>query len=226
MSIKEQITSIRGELPDGVELVAVSKTHPAEAVVAAYNAGMRVFGENKAQEMRAKHEVLPEDIEWHMIGHMQTNKVKYIAPFVAMIQSVDSVRLLDVIDKEAAKNGRVIDVLMEVYIAQEESKSGWETEELLEYLRSGAHLAKPNIRIRGLMGMASFTDDEQQVRAEFTVLRELHDRVRGEFFADDPAFDTLSMGMTSDWRIAVECGSTMVRIGSAIFGARDYGTEE
>ena len=224
MSIRGEITELGEQLPAGVTLVAVSKTYPPEAIMEAYDAGQRIFGENRPQELRAKFEALPGDIRWHMIGHLQTNKVKYIAPFVELIHSVDSERLLEVIDKEAQKNGRVIDVLFEVFIAQEETKSGWDAVELLGFLTSGGHLKYTNVRCRGVMGIASFTDDTEQVRREFLGLNELFGTIKKEFFHEKGAeFDILSMGMTSDWQIALECGSNMIRIGSRIFGARDYG---
>ncbi len=221
MSIREQIVQLGEQLPTGVTLVAVSKTYPPEVVREAYDAGQRIFGENRPQELRAKFDALPGDLRWHMIGHLQTNKVKYIAPFVELIHSVDSPRLLETIDREARKNGRVIDILFEVFIAQEESKSGWDAAELTDYIKAGNHLKFENIRIRGLMGIASLTDDTEQIRREMLGLGELFDTFRREFFAGHATpFDTLSMGMTSDWRIALECGSNMVRIGSGIFGTR------
>lgn len=218
MKLKEQIEEIRSVLPEGVTLVAVSKTHPAEKIMEAYESGLRVFGESRPQELKAKYESLPKDIRWHMIGNLQTNKVKYIAPFVDMIHSVDSGKLLDAINKEAWRNGRIIDVLLEVHIADEETKNGWTPEKLMEYLDEGEHKLLTNIRIRGLMGMATFTEDTDKVRGEFTKLSELFKSLKQNNFGKD--FDTLSMGMTSDWEIAVECGSNMVRIGSRIFGER------
>ena len=223
MSIREQIVQLGEQLPPGTTLIAVSKTYPPETIMEAYDAGQRIFGENRPQELRAKFEALPGDIRWHMIGHLQTNKVKYIAPFVELIHSADSERLLEVIDKEAMKNGRIIDVLFEVFIAREESKSGWDAGELTEFLKAGGHLKYKNIRVRGLMGIASFTDDTEQVRREFLGLKTLFDLYAKDVFHHKGAeFDTLSMGMTSDWRIALECGSNMIRIGSMIFGTRNY----
>lgn len=222
MPIDEQIKTLHSRLPKDVTLMAVSKTYPAEAIAEAFNAGQRIFGESRPQELKAKYEVLPKEIRWHMIGHLQTNKIKYIAPFVELIHSVDSARLIEAIDKEARKNDRVIDILLEVFIAAEETKTGWERQELVAYLQSGEHLKFHNIRIRGLMGIASLTDDEAQIRKEFTALHDFFSHLQKEYFAPS-VFDTLSMGMTSDWEIAVECGSNMVRIGSLIFGARDYG---
>ncbi len=219
MSIENKIAAIRRTLPAGVDLVAVSKYHPAEAVRKAYDAGQRIFGENRPQEMKAKYEVLPHDIEWRMIGHLQTNKVKYIAPFVAMIESLDSERLAAVIDKEAAKCGRMIDCLLEIHVADEDTKSGWDYDELAAFVRSGGFGVYRNIRIRGVMGMATNTDDETIIRRDFMRLAECK-RSLADYFG--PEFDTLSMGMSDDYPIAVECGSTEVRIGSDIFGPREY----
>lgn len=219
MSIESKITELRSALPAGVGLVAVSKYHPAEAVREAYDAGQRVFGENRPQELKEKYALLPHDIEWHMIGHLQTNKVKYIAPFVAMIESLDSERLAAVIDKEAAKNGRTIDCLLEIHVADEDTKSGWDYDSLEAFVRAGGFGAYPNIRVRGVMGMATNTDDEAVVRRDFMRLAECK-RALAEFFG--PEFDTLSMGMSDDYPIAVECGATEVRIGSTIFGPREY----
>ena len=208
-------------LPSGVTLVAVSKTHPSERIRQAYDAGQRIFGESRAQELREKYDELPKDIEWHFIGTMQTNKVKYYAPFVTLIQSVESEKALQVIQKEAVKNNRTIDVLLQVHIAAEATKQGWSRAELEEYMLSGRYRDLTNVRIRGLMGMATFTDDKEQVRKEFRVLRELYDLLKTRFAVEfGGVFDTLSMGMTDDWPEAVECGSTMVRIGSYIFGHR------
>ncbi len=217
MSIAERLKELRGRLPQGVTLVAVSKFQSVEKIREAYDAGQRVFAESRAQELREKYEALPKEIEWHFIGTMQTNKVKFYAPFAAMIQSVDSERALEVIQKEAAKNGRTIDVLLEVHIAGEASKSGFAAAEIEEFIACGRWRELPHVRIRGLMGMATFTDDQEQVQREFTTLKALFDRVKTGVGAD---FDTLSMGMTDDWPTAVEAGSTMVRLGSFIFGAR------
>jgi pyridoxal phosphate enzyme (YggS family) len=219
MSIASKILEIRSTLPDGVELVAVSKFHPVEAIEEAYAAGQRLFGESRVQELTAKYEQLPKDIEWQMIGHLQTNKVRAIAPFVSLIQSVDSQRLLECINREAERCDRVIDCLLEVHVTAEDSKSGWDVAELREYLNSGAIAELKNIRIRGVMGMATFTDDEAVVRADFeriaAVKREFEERF-------DSSFNILSMGMSDDYPIAIEYGSTMVRVGSYIFGAREY----
>jgi pyridoxal phosphate enzyme (YggS family) len=219
MSIASKILEIRSTLPDGVELVAVSKFHPVEAIEEAYAAGQRLFGESRVQELTAKYEQLPKDIEWQMIGHLQTNKVRAIAPFVSLIQSVDSQRLLECIDREAERCGRVIDCLLEVHVTAEDSKSGWDVAELREYLNSGAIAELKNIRIRGVMGMATFTDDEAVVRADFERIA----AVKREFEeCFDSSFNILSMGMSDDYPIAIEYGSTMVRVGSYIFGAREY----
>ena len=206
-------------LPDGVKLVAVSKFHPAEAVEEAYNAGQRIFGESRPQEMAAKAKVLPKDIEWVMIGHLQTNKVKMIAPFVSLVASADSERLIEEIEKQAAKNERTIDILLEVHIADEESKSGWSLSELREYLSSGALERMEHIRVRGVMTIATNTDDEAIIRRDFNNIRTIFEELKPRF---GEAFDTLSIGMSDDYPIALEYGSTMVRIGTAIFGHRVY----
>ena len=219
MSVKSEIERLRGLLPAGVKLLAVSKFHPAEAIMEAYEAGQRAFGESRPQELKSKHEQLPSDIEWHMIGHLQTNKVKYIAPYVHLVESLDSVRLAEAIDKEAAKCGRTIDCLLEIHITEEQSKSGWDYAELLAFVREGGFAAMPHVRLRGVMGMATFTDDEAVVRADFKRLSECFSQLK-EFFGEE--FDTLSMGMSDDYPIALEYGSTEVRIGSTIFGAREY----
>jgi len=218
MSIASKIAELRAVLPSAVELIAVSKTYPPSAVMEAYEAGQRTFGENRPQELVEKYRELPKDIRWHLIGGLQTNKVKYVAPFVTMIHSGESAKLLQVIHKEALKNGRTIDVLLEIHIAREASKHGWREDELLAYLATGAYRELTGVRFRGVMGVATFTDERECVRAEFTRLNALFSRLRTEFF--DDRFDTLSMGMTADYRVAVECGSTMVRFGSYIFGAR------
>lgn len=206
-------------LPDGVKLVAVSKFHPAEAVEEAYNAGQRIFGESRPQEMAAKAKVLPKDIEWVMIGHLQTNKVKMIAPFVSLVASADSERLIEEIEKQAAKNERTIDILLEVHIADEDSKSGWSLSELKEYLASGALERMEHIRVRGVMTIATNTDDEAIIRRDFNNIRTIFEELKPRF---GEAFDTLSIGMSDDYPIALEYGSTMVRIGTAIFGHRVY----
>lgn len=220
MAIKDKLAELKASLPAGVRLVAVSKTYPAEVVREAYDAEQRLFGENRPQEMDAKRQQLPADIEWHMIGHLQTNKVKLIAPYVSMIHSVDSAKLLGVINEQALKNNRVIDVLFEVHVAREESKHGWNEGELIAYLRGGEYRQMQGVRFRGLMGVATFTDDGSVVRDEFMRLNGLFDRLRHDFFGRD--FDTLSMGMSGDYLQAIACGGNMVRIGSLIFGARNY----
>ena len=216
-SIQQQLEALRQALPAHVTLVAVSKTKPLEDLEEAYNAGQRHFGENKVQEMTAKHEALPKDICWHMIGHVQTNKIKYMAPFVHLVHGIDSAKALAELNKQAAKNNRTIDFLLQIYIAREETKFGLsegEAEELLAALAAGHY---PNTRLRGLMGMASFTENTGTIRNEFKALASLFTQLKPRM---QPHFDTLSMGMSGDWRLAVEEGSTMVRIGSSIFGAR------
>lgn len=217
--IAENISSIKATLPSGVTLVAVSKFHPTEAILEAYNSGQRIFGESRVQELVAKHATLPQDIEWQMIGHLQTNKVRAIAPFISLIQSVDSARLAECINREAERVGRTIDILLEIRVAQEESKSGWEFPELLDFLHSGAVAEMKNLRVRGVMGMATNTDDEARIRADFEQLAQYKKELAPMF---DASFDTLSMGMSDDYALAVECGSTMVRVGSSIFGVREY----
>ena len=217
--IASQLALVRQSLPAGVTLVAVSKTHPAEAIRTAYGAGQRIFGESRPQELRAKYEALPKDLVWHMIGHLQTNKIKYIAPFIALIESVDSARLAEAIQKEAVKCGRVIDILLEIHVAAEETKTGWNLDELRAYLAADPFAGMPNLRVRGVMGIATNTDDETVVRRDFDALRRCFEELRPKF---GPAFDTLSMGMSHDYPLAVACGSTMVRVGSLIFGERDY----
>lgn len=219
MTVKANISEIKSALPANVVLVAVSKFHPAEAIMEAYNAGQRVFGESRVQELVAKYEQLPKDIEWHMIGHLQTNKVRAIAPFVSLIHSVDSRRLLECINREAERCGRVIDCLLEVHVAREQTKSGWDSEELLAFVCSGELAAMKNIRIRGIMGMATNTDDIAIIRSDFERLAAIKAQITPMF---DSSFNVLSMGMSDDYPIAIQCGSTMVRIGSSIFGQRNY----
>ncbi len=219
MSITDRINKIRAELPDGVTLVAVSKTHSAEAIREAYDGGQRIFGESRPQELKSKYELLPHDIEWHMIGHLQTNKVKYIAPFITLIHSVDSIRLLEVIDREAGKCERVIDCLLEIHVAREESKTGWDYNELLEEVQRGSFLRFANVRIRGVMCIATNTEDENTVRDDFERLIAYRNEV-APYFGE--AFDVVSMGMSDDYPLAIECGSTMIRVGSKIFGHRSY----
>ena len=219
MSISSKIREIKQALPSGVKLLAVSKFHPAEAIMEAYEAGQRAFGESRPQELKAKYEALPKDIEWQMIGHLQTNKVKYIAPFVSLIESLDSERLAEEIERQAAKCDRVIDCLVEIHVTQEDSKSGWEYSSLMEFVGRGCFDALPHIRLRGVMGMATLTDDEAVVRADFQRLAECFKELKG-YFGEE--FDILSMGMSDDYPIALEYGSTEVRIGSTIFGQREY----
>ena len=199
--------------------MAVSKFHPVEALKEAYEAGQRIFGESRVQELVAKHEALPKDIEWQMIGHLQTNKVRQIVPFVSLVQSVDSVRLAECINREAERIGRVVDILLEIHVAQEESKTGWNYPELITFLQGEGFGSLKNIRVRGVMGMATNTDDEAVIRADFEQLAKHYNELKPLF---GEAFDTLSMGMSDDYELAVECGSTMVRIGSSIFGERIY----
>ena len=218
MSITENLNDLKKTLKSGVTLVAVSKTKPTEAIVEAYNTGHRVFGENKVQEMTGKWEQLPKDIEWHMIGHLQRNKVKYMAPYVSLIHGVDSLKLLAEINKQALKHERTIDCLLQMHIAQEDTKFGLSEEELTTLLVSDQFKAMNNVRIRGLMGMATFTENEAQIRSEFQFLKAQFDSLKKSL----PEVDILSMGMSGDYKIAMDCGSTMVRIGSSIFGARNY----
>lgn len=224
-TIGENIERIRRELPSGVELIAVSKTKPVEDIAEAYAAGQRAFGENRPQEMAAKQAVLPQDIEWHLIGQLQEKNVKYIASFVTLIHSVDSAKLLRKIDREAEKYDRVIDCLLEFHIAEEETKAGLSYEKAVEILRDETFSALKHIRITGVMGIATYTEDENQIREEFRRLKGIFTRLKEEFFAGQPEFARISMGMSEDYRIAVEEGSTMVRVGSAIFGKRTYKNE-
>ncbi len=219
MNITERLHNIWSTLPEGVKLVAVSKFHPAERVKEAYDAGQRIFGESRPQEMASKAAELPKDIEWHMIGHLQTNKVKMIAPFVTMISSVDSDRLIAEIEKQAAKFDRMIDILLEVHVADEETKSGWDVEELRAYIASGALNDMSHVRVRGVMTIATNTDDEATIRRDFKTIGAIFNELKPIF---DDSFDTLSIGMSDDYPIALEYGSTMVRIGTAIFGQREY----
>lgn len=219
MSIAENLLKIKESLPENVTLVAVSKTKPVKDLMEAYTAGQRIFGENKIQEMSDKWEQMPKDIEWHMIGHVQTNKVKYMAPFVQLIHGVDSIKLLEEINKQAKKNNRIIDCLLQVYIAEEESKYGLDEVELQNLLNSTSFNQMNNIRIVGLMGMATFTDDQNQIKKEFTHLKSIFDNIQ-KLEPKNCQLNTISMGMSGDYPLAIECGSTMVRIGSSIFGGR------
>ena len=222
MDIASNIRLVLAELPKDVKLVAISKTKTVEEILRAYQAGQRIFGENKVQELVSKYEQLPKDIEWHLVGHLQTNKVKYIAPFVHMIHSVDSMLLLKEIDKQAKKHNRIISCLLEVYIAKEETKFGLSDQEIYELIESPYFTESKNVRIAGLMGMATFTDNNDQIRHEFQHLAMLFKKLKESKFADNPEFKEISMGMSSDFLIAVEEGSTMVRVGSKIFGERNY----
>ncbi len=217
MSISDKIEQIRGNLSEGVQLVVVSKTFPAEMIEEAYQAGERKFGESRPQELKAKWEALPKDIEWHMIGHLQTNKVKMILPFVSLIESLNSRRLSEAIDKEAAKIDRTIDCLLEIQLSDEESKSGWDWSDLKEYITSGAFDSLPHIRLRGVMGIATYSDDEAIVEQDFCQLKAYFETLSPRF---GEHFDTISMGMSGDYPLAIKCGSNSVRVGSAIFGYR------
>ena len=220
--IGERIKEIRNELPEGVRLVAVSKFHPNEAIEEAYRAGQRIFGESKVQEMTAKYESLPKDIEWHFIGHLQTNKVKYIVPYVALIHGIDSYKLLAEVDKQAAKAGRRVNCLLQLHIAREETKFGFSFDECRQMLAEGQWRQLQHIRLCGLMGMATNTDNVEQIKEESRSLSNFFREVKSTWFADDDAFCELSMGMSHDYPLAVACGATMVRVGSLIFGERDY----
>ena len=220
--VKGNLKQVLAKLPQGVRLVAISKYHPNEYIEAAYEEGQRIFGESHEQELRQKVESLPKDIEWHIIGHLQTNNVKYIAPYITMIEAVDSLKLLREIDKQAAKNERVIDVLLELHIAEEETKYGLTPEACRELLAGGEWRELQHVRICGLMMMASFVEDEQQIRNEFRIAKNLFDEVKALYFQDAPWFKERSWGMSHDYPIAVEEGSTMVRVGTSIFGPRVY----
>lgn len=222
MNIQENIEHIRQALPGGVRLIAVSKTKPVSDIEEAYAAGQRAFGENRPQELAAKYRELPRDIEWHMIGQLQEKNVKYIAPFISLIHSVDSLKLLQKIDKEALKNERVIDCLLEFHIAEEPTKAGLTYEEAVEIIASEAFRELKNVRLKGVMGVATYTDNQEQIRQEFRQLRNIFTELKLRFFADRKEFRELSMGMSEDYEMAVEEGSTMVRIGSSIFGRRMY----
>ncbi len=221
MSIADNINNLKKETGNsGVKLIAVSKTKPADVLMEAYNAGQRIFGENNVQELVEKQEQLPKDIEWHLIGHLQTNKVKYIASFINLIHSVDSIKLLQEIDKQAVKHKRVIDCLLQIYIADEETKFGLGFDEAIELLRSEEFAALKNVRIVGLMGIATNTDNEKQLKDEFYELHTFFDGIKTSFFRKEDSFKELSIGMSADYKIAMEEGSTMIRVGSLIFGQR------
>ena len=219
MSIAGKIKEINSALPETTRLVAVSKFHPVSAIQEAYDAGQRIFGESKVQELTAKQEALPKDIEWHFIGHLQTNKVKYIVPFVSLIHSVDTIKLLEEINKQAEKQHRTINCLLEIHIAQEETKYGFSIEEVRTLFKENAFAKFDHLQIKGFMGMASLTEDTKQIRKEFHALSAFFNEIKEKYA---PWFDTLSMGMTDDYKIAIEEGSTFIRIGSYIFGSRGY----
>jgi pyridoxal phosphate enzyme (YggS family) len=221
MSIAQNLTEIKSQLPAHVTLVAVSKTKPVADLMEAYNAGQRIFGENKIQEMTEKWEQMPKDIEWHMIGHVQTNKVKFMAGYVSLIHGVDSLKLLQEINKQAKKYNRVIDCLLQIHIAEEETKFGLDEEELNHILTSGDFKSLENIKIVGLMGMATFTENQNQIEKEFSHLKSIFDKIN-KLSIINYQLSILSMGMSGDYQLAISCGSTMVRIGSSIFGTRNY----
>ncbi|MBN2636755.1 MAG: YggS family pyridoxal phosphate-dependent enzyme [Prolixibacteraceae bacterium] len=222
MDIASNIAEIKTRIQENVKLVAVSKTKPNEYILEAYNAGHKIFGENKVQELSRKYDELPKDIEWHFIGHLQSNKVKYIAPFVSLIHGVDSLKLLKTINKEAEKHDRIISCLLQFHIATESTKFGFSLQEVKDMLKSGEIAFLKNVKIAGVMGMATYTDDEKKVRNEFKNLHQIFESLKKEFFADSPDFSEISMGMSDDFPIAVEEGSTIIRIGSKIFGERNY----
>lgn len=222
VDVAGRLKKVLADLPQGVRLVAISKFHPATYIEAAYKEGQRIFGESHEQELSRKVDVLPKDIQWHFIGHLQTNKVKYIAPYITMIEAVDTMKLLKEINKQAAKHDRVIDVLLELHIAEEESKYGFSPAALREMLAVGEWRGLQHVRICGLMMMASNVDDEDQIRREMTLAADLFDEVKAQYFADEPSFCERSWGMSHDYKIAIECRSTMVRVGTAIFGPRVY----
>jgi len=220
--IEANISKIKKEIGSNVKLIAVSKTQPIEKIQKAYESGHKIFGENKVQELCNKQENLPKDIEWHLIGHLQSNKVKYIAPFVSLIHSIDSQKLLEVVNKEGIKNNRVIDCLLQIHVATEETKFGFDEKEIALLLTDSTFKEMKNVRIRGLMGMATFTEDIEIIRSEFRSLKKLYDSIKSTYFKDEASFDTLSMGMSSDYLLAIEEGSNMIRVGSSIFGDRNY----
>ena len=222
MNIAENIKQVQNELPEGVRLVAVSKFHPNEAIEEAYRTGQRIFGESKVQEMTAKYESLPKDIEWHFIGHLQTNKIKYIVPYVALIHGIDSYKLLAEVNKQAVKANRIVDCLLQLHIAREETKFGFSFDECRKMLASGEWKTLLNIRICGLMGMATNTENAEQIKAEFCSLNSFFQEVKSKWFADSESFKELSMGMSHDYREAIAAGSTLIRVGSKIFGERIY----
>jgi PLP dependent protein len=221
MDISKKLKSILDQIPSKVKLVAVSKTKPIETIMEAYNVDYRIFGENKVQELASKYEKMPKDIEWHMIGHLQSNKVKYIAPFVNLIHGVDSFKLLKEINKQGLKNDRIIRCLLQFHIAEEDTKFGFDLSEVIEILKSSEFKNLNNILVAGVMGMATFTDNMSQVRKEFRQLKSNFDILKSDYFTDREEFKEISMGMSSDYKIAIEEGSTIVRIGSEVFGLRN-----
>jgi len=222
MHISENISSLRKNIPANVQLVCVSKFNPNESITEAYEKGERIFGESKVQELCEKYESLPKDISWHFIGHLQSNKIKYIVPFVSLIHGVDSFKLLTEIDKQASKLGKAVNCLLQVHIAQEETKFGFSGEELFEMLEAGEWKSLKSIQLCGLMGMATYTDNKEQVRSEFRYLKTLFEQLKSAYFVNESSFCELSMGMSDDYPIAIEEGSTLVRVGSLIFGHRNY----
>lgn len=222
MSIADNLKQVLAELPSGVRLVAVSKFHPNEAIEEAYHAGQRIFGESKVQEMTAKYESLPKDIEWHFIGHLQTNKIKYMIPYVSMIHGIDTYKLLAEVNKQAGKAGRIVNCLLQIHVAQEETKFGFSPEECREMLEGGEWKQLTHVRICGMMGMASNTEDTEQIKSEFHLLNSLFQEFKATWFADSEAFTELSMGMSHDYHEAIASGSTLIRVGSKIFGERNY----
>ncbi|MBQ9584563.1 MAG: YggS family pyridoxal phosphate-dependent enzyme [Muribaculaceae bacterium] len=222
MSIAQNLQHITEQLPAGIKLVAVSKFHPVERIMEAYDAGQRIFGENRAQELAAKAPQMPTDIEWHFIGHLQKNKVRMIMPWVSTIQSIDSTQLLQLVDKEAARIDRHVDVLLQLHVAKEQTKSGFAVDEILEAAENGAFNNLSNVTITGVMAMATFTDDMDQVASEFELVHNTFRTLREKYFASNPAFKEISMGMSDDWPVAVKHGATLVRIGTDIFGQREY----
>ena len=222
MNIADNLQQVLNELPEGVRLVAVSKFHPDEAIEEAYRSGQRVFGESKVQEMTAKYESLPKDIEWHFIGHLQTNKIKYIVPYVALIHGIDSYKLLVEVNKQAEKAGKVVNCLLQLHIAEEETKFGFSFDECRDMLAEGEWKTLSNIQLCGLMGMATNTDDNEQIKKEFCSLSSFFKEVKDSWFADTEAFRELSMGMSHDYHQAIVAGSTLIRVGSKIFGDRTY----
>lgn len=222
VDVAARLRAVKETLPEGVRLIAVSKFHPVDEIAAAYAAGQRVFGESHEQELARKYEALPKDVEWHFIGHLQTNKVKYIVPYISMIDAVDSLKLLKEINKQAAKYGRIINVLLELHIAEEATKYGFTLDACREMLAAGEWRELKNVKICGLMMMASNVDDEEQIKREFNEASLFFDEVKQKYFADDDSFCERSWGMSGDYGIAVKCRSTMVRIGTAIFGEREY----